>query len=76
MGMTKLGFGQPFGGIMQTAFVVADIRASIDHFIRDCGAGPFFLLDHFLAPDQFYRGSRRVPTWPSRWALPGICRSN
>ena len=54
--MTKLGFGQPFGGIMQTAFVVADIRASIDHFIRDCGAGPFFLLDHFLAPDQFYRG--------------------
>lgn len=55
--MTKLGFGQPFGGIMQTAFVVADIRASIDHFIRDCGAGPFFLLDHFLAPDQFYRGA-------------------
>lgn len=55
-GLGQLGFGQPFGGIMQTAFVVADLTASIDHFIRDCGAGPFFVLDHFLGPDQFYRG--------------------
>jgi len=52
-----LGFGQPFGGIMQTAFVVEDIHASIAHFQRDCGAGPFFLLDHFLGEGQFYRGS-------------------
>jgi hypothetical protein len=52
-----LGFGQPFGGIMQTAFVVEDIHASIDHFIRDCAAGPFFLLEHFLGPDQVYRGA-------------------
>lgn len=56
--MTQLlGFGQPFGGVMQTAFVVEDIRASIAHFQRDCGAGPFFLLDNFLSPDQFYRGA-------------------
>ena len=53
----KLGFGQTMGGVMQTAFVVEDIRASIDHFIRDCGSGPFFLLDHFWAADQVYRGS-------------------
>lgn len=52
-----LGFGQPFGGVMQTAFVVEDVRASIAHFQRDCGAGPFFLLDHFLGADQFYRGA-------------------
>ena len=51
-----LGFGQPFGGIMQTAFVVEDVRASIAHFQKDCAAGPFFLLDHFLGPDQVYRG--------------------
>lgn len=56
--MARLGFGQPFGGIMQTAFVVEDIQASIAHFIRDCSAGPFFLLDHFLAPDQVYRGEQ------------------
>lgn len=52
-----LGFGQPFGGVMQTAFVVEDIHASIAHFQRDCAAGPFFLLDHFLGTDQFYRGA-------------------
>ncbi|MDE2562684.1 MAG: VOC family protein [Sphingomonadales bacterium] len=52
-----LGFGQPYGGIMQTAFVVEDIHTSIEHFIRDCAAGPFFLLEHFLGPDQVYRGA-------------------
>mgnify|MGYP002735244949 CR=1 FL=1 len=52
-----LGFGQPFGGVMQTAFVVEDMRASIAHFQADCAAGPFFLLDHFLGPDQVFRGS-------------------
>jgi len=53
-----LGFGQPFGGIMQTAFVVEDIHASMAHFQRDCGAGPFFVLDHFLGEGQIYRGSK------------------
>lgn len=52
-----LGFGQPMGGVMQTAFVVEDIRASIAHFQRDCAVGPFFLLDHFLADGQIYRGA-------------------
>jgi hypothetical protein len=51
-----LGFGQPIGGVVQTAFVVEDIHASIAHFQRDCGAGPFFLLDHFLGEGQVYRG--------------------
>ncbi|NKJ41910.1 VOC family protein [Novosphingobium sp. SG720] len=52
-----LGYGQPIGGICQTAFVVRDINAAIDHFIRDCGAGPFFLLPHFLTEGQIYRGT-------------------
>jgi Glyoxalase/Bleomycin resistance protein/Dioxygenase superfamily len=51
------GFGQSIGGVVQTAFVVADIRAAIAHFQRDCGAGPFFLLDHFLGEGQVYRGA-------------------
>ncbi len=50
-----LGFGQRIGGVVQTAFVVADIHAAIAQFQRDCGAGPFFLLDHFLAEGQVYR---------------------
>ena len=52
-----LGFGQQIGGTVQTAFVVADIHAAMAHFQRDCGAGPFFLLDHFLTDGQVYRGA-------------------
>lgn len=51
-----LGYGQPVGGIVQTAFVVADLRTSIAHHVRDLRAGPFFVLDHFLAPGHVYRG--------------------
>ncbi len=53
-----LGFGQPMGGVIQTAFVVEEIHASIAHFQRDCAAGPFFLLDHFLGDGQVYRGAQ------------------
>lgn len=52
-----LGFGQRIGGVVQTAFVVADIRAAIAWYQRECGAGPFFLLDHFLGEGQVYRGA-------------------
>lgn len=57
--MTKtLGWGQPLGTVAQIAFVVEDLDASIDHFIRDLGAGPFFVIDHFLqAGLQTYRGA-------------------
>lgn len=56
--MTKLGFGQKTGQIIQMAYVVEDIRASIDWWIRDAKTGPWFLLDHFLAEDHVYRGAR------------------
>lgn len=51
-----LGYGQPMGGIAQTAFVVEDLRAAIDHWTANCRAGPFFVLDRFLVPGQTYRG--------------------
>lgn len=52
----SLGWGQSTGTIAQIAYVVEDLRAAIDHFVRDCGAGPFFVLDHFWQPGQVYRG--------------------
>ena len=52
----ELGYGQPMGGVAQTAFVVEDLRSAIDHWIVNCKAGPFFVLDHFLVPGQTYRG--------------------
>lgn len=56
--MTTFGFGQPLGGIIQMAYVVEDIRKAIDWWVRDAKTGPWFLLDHFLGPDQHYRGTR------------------
>ena len=52
----ELGYGQPMGGIAQTAFVVEDLGAAIDHWVTNCKAGPFFVLPHFLVPGQTYRG--------------------
>lgn len=52
-----LGWGQPLGTAAQQAYVVADLDAAIDHFIRNLGAGPFFVIEHFLQPGvQTYRG--------------------
>jgi hypothetical protein len=52
----ELGYGQPIGGIAQTAFIVPDLHESIQHWISDMLAGPFFVLPHFLVPGQTYRG--------------------
>ena len=52
----ELGYGQPMGGIAQTAFVVEDLPSAIDHWVTNCNAGPFFVLDHFKMPGQIYRG--------------------
>jgi Glyoxalase/Bleomycin resistance protein/Dioxygenase superfamily len=52
-----LGWGQRLGAVAQLAYVVEDLEVAIDHFIRDLGAGPFFVIDHFLQPGlQTYRG--------------------
>lgn len=55
--MRTLGFGQPLGGIMQMAYVVEDIREAIAFWVRDTGAGPFFLLDRWAGDDPVYRGA-------------------
>jgi Glyoxalase/Bleomycin resistance protein/Dioxygenase superfamily len=56
--MTSFGFGQKIGQVIQMAYVVEDIRASIDWWVKDAKTGPWFLLDHFLGDDQVYRGKR------------------
>ena len=56
--MTKLGFGQDIGRIIQTAYVVKDIHTAIDWWVRSAQTGPWFLLDHFLADDHVYRGQQ------------------
>ena len=55
--MKTLGFGQKIGQIIQMAYVVEDIHAAIDWWVRDAKTGPWFLLDSFLGPDHVYRGA-------------------
>jgi Glyoxalase/Bleomycin resistance protein/Dioxygenase superfamily len=54
--MQDFSFGQKMGQIIQTAYVVEDIQASINWWINDANTGPWFLLDHFWAEGQVYRG--------------------
>jgi len=55
--MKTFGFGQKTGQIVQTAYVVPDIRAAIEWWIEDGRVGPWFLLDSFTGPEQRYRGA-------------------
>ncbi len=55
--MKQLGFGQSVGQVMQMAYVVEDLQAAIDWWVGDAQTGPWFVLDHFWAADQVYRGA-------------------
>ena len=55
--MKTFGFGQKAGQIVQTAYVVANMRAAIDWWVRDGRVGPWFVLESFTGPEQRYRGS-------------------
>lgn len=54
--MSLVIFGQPADGIIQSAYIVENIRESIDHWIRELKVGPWFLIDHFQGVDARYRG--------------------
>jgi hypothetical protein len=54
--MSLLGFGQPQTGILQMAYVVEDIDASMQRWIEQLNVGPWFLLPHFTGERATYRG--------------------
>lgn len=56
--MGLVGFGQPDDGVIQMAYVVPDMRAAIDSWVKKLGVGPWFVLDHFTGIDPQYRGGQ------------------
>jgi hypothetical protein len=54
--MPTLDFGQPETGIIQIAYVVADIEGAMAQWTRDLRVGPWFLLDRFEGVEAVYRG--------------------
>lgn len=55
--MGQVVFGQPDNGIIQMSYVVEDIHAGMDHWVRKIGVGPWFLLPQFTGVDPVYRGA-------------------
>lgn len=51
-----LNFGQPINGVAQVAYIVEDIRVSATAFAARLGIGPWFLREHAVFPNQYYRG--------------------
>lgn len=41
---------------IQLCWVVPDLEASIDHWVKSSGAGPFFVFDELHFEDSTYRG--------------------
>jgi hypothetical protein len=55
--MPVFNFGQPDGGVIQTAFIIDDIHASMAQFTELLGIGPWFLFEDFELNDLRYRQS-------------------
>jgi len=51
-------FGQPLTGIIQMAYVVKDIQASMSHWTRNMNIGPWFFLERWGGDEPTYRGAR------------------
>jgi len=54
--MSDFKLHQPAGALIQTAFVSADIRTTMAEMTRAMKVGPWFLREHGVFADQFYRG--------------------
>jgi len=54
--MGQVGFGQPDNGVIQMAYVVADLEAAIREWSTKLRVGPWFVLEHFTGVDPVYRG--------------------
>ena len=54
--MPIMNFGQPADGIIQTAFIVEDIRAAMELFTRQLNVGPWFWRERGVFPWQEYKG--------------------
>jgi hypothetical protein len=54
--MGQVGFGQPDNGVIQMAYVVADLDAAMREWSTKLRVGPWFVLEHFTGVDPLYRG--------------------
>src|SRR5262249_6607996 len=46
-----------FNGIMQIAYIVPDLKAAVDQYVKGMKVGPWFVSEHFAGQDMKYRGA-------------------
>lgn len=56
--MDLLGTGQPFGSVVQIAYVVEDAEKALRNYIDRMNVGPWFVAGPFDAANAKYRGKR------------------
>ncbi len=54
--MSVFNFGQPDGGVIQTAFITDDIERDMLRMTEQLGIGPWFLFENFKIDNLHYRG--------------------
>ena len=54
--MSVFDFGQPDGGVIQTAFITDDVVRDMRRMTGQFGIGPWFLFENFPIRDLHYRG--------------------
>ena len=64
-------FGQPFGSVVQFAYVVEDLECSIGDFVGRLGVGPWFVRERFRPPAGRFRGSPTSPLFSLARAFSG-----
>lgn len=52
-----LKIGQPYGSVIQEAYIVPDIEKAIWDFHKTLNIGPFFIAEHFPLINATYRGA-------------------
>ena len=69
--MVSLGTGQPYGSIVQMAYVVADVDVTMKAYIERMGVGPWFVAGPFHPQKPVYRGKVVVPHLTLAFAYSG-----
>ena len=69
--MTMLAFDQPFGSVVQYAYVVEDLDRAIADFVDRLRIGPWSLRERFQPSEGRYRGEPTTATFSLARAFSG-----
>ncbi len=69
--MALMATGQPYGSILQTAYVVEDLNTAMKTYVDRMGVGPWFVAARFNPAKAVYRGTPNVPLFSLAVAYSG-----